>query len=242
MNTSIKIAFHLPTQKFIHIDNASNGLSCKCECLECKEKLEAIQGELRTKHFRHNKNTNCEGSQESALHELGKQILLDNSQIAIPYKGTITYSDVFPEEQLETKRPDVTATFDGKPIYFEIYVSHAVDKDKEKKFIDGKHKSVEIDLSNHLTSTFDVIRNAVLITIENKRVIYWTDETQSKTPQNYDNWVCAGLIGLILLGLHNFFTNKKPKYTPITAPQLRKRKMLFLKKKSPGRLSSFKMD
>jgi hypothetical protein len=209
MNNSIKIAFHLSTQKFIHIDNASNGLSCNCECLKCKEKLEAIQGEIRTKHFRHNKNTNCEGSQETALHELGKQILLDNSQITIPDKGTINYSDASAEKQLEAKRPDVTATFDGKLIYFEIYVSHAVDKDKENFFIDGKYKSLEIDLSNHLTSTFDEIKNAVLITTENKRVIYWTDEMKSEPPQNYDKWVCAGIIGLILFGIYSFFADKK---------------------------------
>ena len=90
-----------------------------------------MQGEVRTKHFRHHININCKGAQETALHDLAKQILVDNLQIAIPAYGVISYSNPIPEIALEKRRPDVTATFDGKPIYFEIFVSHAIEEDKE---------------------------------------------------------------------------------------------------------------
>jgi hypothetical protein len=176
MANPVKIAFHLPTQKFIHIDNASNGLSCQCECLKCNERLEAIQGEVRTKHFRHHINVNCEGSQESALHELGKQILVDNFQIAIQNRGTITYSNAIAEKRLEIIRPDVSATFEGQPIYFEIYVSHAVDSGKQNFFTDRKYKSVEINLSNCTTTSFEQIKKIVLEQTENQTVFYWGDE------------------------------------------------------------------
>ena len=172
MSNIVRIAFHVPTQKFIHIDKASNGRSCDCECLKCNEKLDAIQGEIRTKHFRHSTNLNCEGSQESALHELGKQILVDNSKIAIPKHGIINYSNPVPEKRLEIKRPDVSATFKDEQIFFEIYVSHAVDEGKEKFYLSKKHRSVEIDLSGCVDSTFGEIKNSVLCKLSNKKVIY----------------------------------------------------------------------
>ena len=36
---------------------------------------------------------------------------------------------------------------DNEQIFFEVYVTHEIEIKKEKMFIDGKHKSVEIDLS-----------------------------------------------------------------------------------------------
>lgn len=220
MSNIIKIAFHLPTQKFIHIDNASNGLSCNCECLKCNERLEAIQGEVRTKHFRHHTNLNCEGSQETALHELGKQILVDNYEIAIPKHGTIKYLNAVAEKRLETKRPDVSATFDGQQIFFEIFVSHAVDNGKEKFFIDKKYKSVEINLSDCTASSFEEIKKLVLYETINKKVFYWTDETlieteKQKAKQSDNSWIgqlLAGVIGFfVLIGLIGLFSKKRGK-------------------------------
>ena len=216
MTNTIKIAYHLPTQKFIHIDNASNGLSCNCECLKCNERLEAIQGEVRTKHFRHHTNLSCEGSQESALHDLGKQILVDNSQINLPDIGTISYSSPVAEKRLEAKRPDVSATFEGEQIFFEIFVSHAVDSGKEKIFVDRKHKSVEIDLSDCRTSIFDEIKKIVIDETDKKKVFYWQDEgvvaSQPKEQNNFDWFLKAAAATIVFLVLREFFlTISKPR-------------------------------
>jgi len=211
MPNIVKIAFHLPTQKFIHIDNASNGLSCECICLKCNERLEAIQGKIKTKHFRHYTNLNCEGSQESALHELGKQILVDNYQITIPKYGIINYSNPVAEKRLETKRPDVSAIFEGQQIFFEIFVSHAVDSSKKEFFIEKKYKSVEIDLSNCKTTSFKEIKRLVLEELYNKKVFYWTDDTIIETEKpNDNNQILQLILGIFaFIGLVRLFSKRR---------------------------------
>jgi hypothetical protein len=222
MANPIKIAIHKPTDKFVHIDSLqSNDKETRrhCYCLKCDEKLEAVlefKDKNRIKFFRHDKNPTCEGSQETALHELGKQILVDNLQIAIRDHGTITYSNAVAEKRLETIRPDVSATFDGQPIFFEIYVSHAVDKGKEKFFVDRKHKSVEINLSNCTTSSFEEIKKMVLEQTELQTVFYWADETVIETQNvkhNDNSWVVRLIAGIVafwvIVGLVRLFSNKK---------------------------------
>jgi len=77
---SVIIAYHTPSKKYKHIDNVdliSKGLKCECVCLKCGEKLIAVvEVTKKAKHFKHHTNIDCEGSQETALHELGKQILI----------------------------------------------------------------------------------------------------------------------------------------------------------------------
>lgn len=182
MTNIIRIALHKSTGQFIHIDNASNGLSCDCECLKCGEKLEAVQGEIRAKHFRHYTNKECEGSQETALHELGKQILVEHKQIQLPKYGLITYSEPKAEQRFEKIRPDVSAQYQEHLIYFEIFVSHSVD-DKKDAYIKGKQmRCVEIDLSSNRTSSYEEIKQKVLTEIETKRIIFWpTDRTEKST-------------------------------------------------------------
>lgn len=210
MTNTIKIAYHIPTQKFIHIDNAANGLSCNCECLKCNERLEAVQGKVRTKHFRHHTNLSCEGSQETALHELGKQILVDCSHINLPNIGTIYYSSPIAEKRLEDKRPDVSAIFEGEQIFFEIFVSHAVDSNKEKFFSDRKYKCVEIDLSGCLNSTFEEIKKRVIDYTVKKKVIYWQDQVvvaaSQQKKQNKIDWLWKLLAAVIVfLALREIF-------------------------------------
>lgn len=193
VNSSIKLAFHLPTQKIIHIQYAENGLSCNCECFDCKEKLEAIQGEIRDWHFRHNSNKNCNGGQETALHQLGKQILLDNNQITIPVYGIINYSNPIAEQEFYSTRPDVTAIFNEQNIYFEIAVSHFVEKDKETFYATGQHRCVEIDLSNADMTSYEKIKSIILIETNNKKLFGW------KQPQNKQD-ADSSLVGKLALG------------------------------------------
>ena len=184
MNNIVKIALHKPTGTFMHVDNASNGLSCNCECLKCSEKLEAIQGEVRTKHFRHYSKKDCEGSQETALHELGKQILVQNQQIQVPEYGTIDYSDPVSEAKIKDVRPDVTATYDKGPIYFEVFVSNMVDEKKDKYIKANQLKTVEIDLSAAKTLTYYEIKHKVLDAVDNKRIIFWEPNSLKQTSDN----------------------------------------------------------
>ena len=194
MTNPIKIAFHKPTDKFVHIDSVSPTdieLRRNCYCLKCDEKLQAVlefQDKDRIKFFRHDANPNCEGSQETALHELAKQILLDNLYVTTKEYGKISFTDAVAEKRLEQKRPDITATYDGKKLYIEVYVSHAVDIGKEKFFVDKKYRSLEINLSECTTSDIDEIKRLVLDELSNKKVFYWLDETQIVEQVTNKDW------------------------------------------------------
>jgi len=189
MTNPIKIAIHKPTDKFVHIDSVESSdkeIRRHCYCLKCDEKLEAVlefKDPNRIKFFRHDKNPNCEGSQETALHELAKQILVSNTYIATKEHGVVSYTGAVAEKRLEQKRPDVSATHDDKPIYFEVYVSHAVDIGKEKFFIAGRHRSLEIDLSDCTTTSIDEIKRLVLDETSNKKIFFWQDEQVAETIQ-----------------------------------------------------------
>jgi competence protein CoiA len=222
MSNTIKIAIHKPTEQFIHVDNIESTdkeTRNHCYCLMCDEKLEAVlefKDKNRIKFFRHNKNPNCEGSQETALHELAKQILVENIHISIRDHGTVTYSNAIAEKRFEKIRPDVSAKYKEQPIFFEIYVSHAVDSGKEKFFIDGKFKSVEINLSNCTASSFDEIKKMVLEQTELQTVFYWSDETLIETKsvkESDDNWILqlikGAIVALIFIKIVNFFTKKR---------------------------------
>jgi hypothetical protein len=221
----IKIAYNSSSKEFIHIDNAENGLKCNCHCIKCDEPLEARQGPIRKWHFKHHVNLNCTGSQETALHELAKQILLDNTQIQVPGKGLISYTDAIAEQRLEKLRPDISASYEGTPIYFEVFVSNSVNAVKEDFLIEGKHRSIEIDLRDCLELQYSEIKTWILDKIENKRIIFWEDESvinqlddQLKTNDSVESksndylgfgWLIALLV---LLGIMNQRSKKNGNY------------------------------
>lgn len=211
MRPTIKIAYHQKSKTFKHIDsidNAYKGLLCGCACLKCNENLVAVVDvKKRIKHFRHLTNITCEGSQETALHELGKQILLDNTQIILPLYGTIIYHRAAAEQPLENKRPDVSAIFDNLPIYFEILVTNALDNDRRFFYRNGKHRCVEINLSDCKNSTLDEIKNLVLNEIEMKEVIFWKDEPISEAQIAIQNDLNP-LRKIALLGVVFFVASK----------------------------------
>ena len=118
MKSKIVLALHVPSDKIITIKEAMNGLSCECVCEECKQPLEAIQGKVNEWHFRHVVESNCKGGYESALHKMGKQIIADNSEMAIPKYGIIHYSNPKQEKTYEKiKRPDVSAFIDTAQLF-----------------------------------------------------------------------------------------------------------------------------
>lgn len=55
-----------------------------CYCPKCKEKLVAKTGNVRTWHFAHKTNTNCDGNYESLLHQYAKEIVKRNNSIYLP--------------------------------------------------------------------------------------------------------------------------------------------------------------
>ena len=191
---TLKLARFRPTNEIIHVDIASNGLSCNCVCVECGEALEARQGNERAWHFKHHKNLNCLGAQPTALHELGKQILISNSgkqPIAIPDYGAVKYWDAVPEKALGSKRPDVTASFAGGKIYFEVAVTHFVEPAKEEFLKTGKHSCVEIDLNELENESYDRLQQIIIEEVDNKRVLFWEKDAEE---QDISKWIWRGIL------------------------------------------------
>lgn len=205
--TIIKLAYHTPTGKIIHVDKSENGKACNCKCLKCNENLIAIQGDIRDKHFRHETDVLCNGSQETALHQLGKQILLENNQITIPKYGIIKYSDAVEEKEFSTIRPDITARFDDQNIYFEIAVNHFIEQDKKSFYVDGQHRCVEIDLSNADFVSYEEIQNRVLNEINNKKLFGWGTPIDSQ--HIAESWLLKIFIGIGLFLVGRWLFKKK---------------------------------
>lgn len=72
-----------------HISEVENGLSCKCICPSCGEKLVAvnhIKQEKPRPHFRHYSNINCDHKtyRETIVHLLSKQIIEEKGFIPLP--------------------------------------------------------------------------------------------------------------------------------------------------------------
>lgn len=211
VNSSIKLALHSTSDKIIHIDNAERGKACNCVCLKCGEPLIAAKGKIREKHFKHTANINCTGSQETALHRLGKQILLENSNIVLPRIGNITYSDPVAEKSFLTTRPDVTAIYNGEQVFFEIAVTHLIKENKAKFLTDGSHKCVEIRLHIQDAESYDRVSQLVLSEPFNKSLLGWdlskseeinkNSKPISSNSNNYD-WILIPIV----LGIIYFFS------------------------------------
>jgi hypothetical protein len=218
VNSSIKLAYHIPTEKIIHIDNADNGKDCKCECLECKGELIAVQGDERDYHFRHDPNNNCNGFQETALHQLGKQIIIENNQITIPKIGQINYSNTFSEKEFDRIRPDVIAIYNQKHIFFEIAVKHFIEKDKQDFYTNGQYKCIEIDLSEADLNSYEKIKSLILNETYNKKLFGWKEiENSERKAINWfssliDDIIVGALVFVILGFFYRFFSKNKSRH------------------------------
>lgn len=205
-NFAVKIAQDINTNKVVHIDNAKNGLACNCRCLKCLENLVAVQGVKNEHHFRHDKNIDCKGSQETALHMLGKQIIIDNNKINLPKVGTIIYTNPIAEKYLGQIIPDVTVSYNEEDIYFEVAVSHFIEPHKKEYYESNKLKCVEIDLRDFdLIFTYNEIEDTILKQTRNKKLYGW----ELKRDDNGTNWVINTILfagGIYLL--KKIFTKK----------------------------------
>lgn len=139
----------------VHVDDVPKGASCGCICPICETPLYARQGEKRTHHFSHAYNHNCKGSDETLLHKMAKEVLLDVGKIMLPPSsgdfpsGLVKLHNVESEkweEQYHIK-PDVVGIMgNGIPLLIEFYVSHKIDRRKRKIILNNNLNCLEIDL------------------------------------------------------------------------------------------------
>ena len=155
------MAYAIQNGKVVHIDTVEKGLSCNCFCPSCNARMVARKGKYRVHHFAHYNAKPCETGFQTAVHLKAKDILAEMSSITLPshkfiWSGkewhippmTVGIADVVLEQKVDTIVPDVIITTNkGQRIFVEVYVTHKVDDEKEKKIKELDIPTIEIDLS-----------------------------------------------------------------------------------------------
>jgi hypothetical protein len=216
MGATITRAKSRVTGLVVLIEEAENGLDCNCECFECGDRLVAEQGKSgkRAWNFKHHKNsdTTCSGGQETALHQLAKEMILSNTSIQIPDER-LSYSEPIAEKPLGTFIPDVTVYSNYGAVHFEVVVKHWETDEKIQFYKLGKHKSVRIDLSQ-VSYSFSraEIMTLVIDEVKNKFKIYWSDDLEQsgkKEPKSNeglsDNKGCLLVFAFLFLLVASLF-------------------------------------
>lgn len=140
----------------VHVDDVLSGASCGCFCPICEQPLIARKGPTRVYHFAHIHNHDCKGSDETILHQMAKEVLLEVGQLMLPQSsgdfpsGLVRFHDIKSEvwdEKYHIKPDAEGITEDGQRILIEFYVSHEVKGRKRRVIVDNHLKCLEIDLN-----------------------------------------------------------------------------------------------
>lgn len=135
-------------------EEAEQGLACGCYCPSCDVKLVANKPKVNKRdYFSHFEAKECTGGFESALHKMGKQIIMDAGWATFPARSVEITSDIdrttvkqgfvdfpphraelfdiVPETQVDRWRPDLIARLKtGDRVLIEIKVTHKVEEAK----------------------------------------------------------------------------------------------------------------
>ena len=161
-NTSSIVGANDENNNFVLIWNAKR--ENEYTCIKCLEGFDVVQGEVNAWHFRHKKDSNCQGSQETALHTHAKQIIFGMDYITMPtttYKGRelhrttrLKFKDSIIEPSKYQRngdgnyRPDLIATLrDGRLLWIEVTVTSKTEGKKLQYIKDNGIIAIEFDLS-----------------------------------------------------------------------------------------------
>ena len=161
---NFNMIYALQDNNLVHISDVPSGSQCNCFCPACGGKLIAKKGKIKRHHFAHYDSEECQYGYETSLHLAAKQMILQHKKIMIPSvylkfpKGVkksillrqaqlIKVDEVFLERKQENIVPDILLVAEGKKLYVEIYVTHAIDNEKLSKIEKNGISTIEIDLS-----------------------------------------------------------------------------------------------
>lgn len=179
----------------VSIDQVQRGKGCGCKCQACGTALIARQGDIRSWSFAHSANANCATAAESALHKAAKQVLLENTSLLTPAitvtrtirlpdgragsgsafrpAGPLPYHHPEAEKPFGGVTPDVTIQTEHGPVFIEIVVTNAVDRDKRAKLLAIGTPTLEITLRLPRVvvggTAWDKLRTAVLEDLANRK-------------------------------------------------------------------------
>jgi len=213
MSAKITLGKTIRSSEIVHISNVENGLKCNCECIECGEKLIAINNKnnKREIHFRHEIESDCKGGIETALHLLAKQIVAENNSIKLFDNEYFDYSKSEIEVSLSDYSPDVIIenTDSNQKWLIELAVTSFIGIEKLEKIKRDNLNCLEIDLKkvdrkinpNELKEL--IINNLEIRTIINQEI---TEIEKEKSDENYLMYIVGILI--VFFGFRRFFKRK----------------------------------
>lgn len=206
MEVQMPFAIDVQTRKIRHVDQVVKGRACNCICFKCEDPLLAMKGEIRQHYFKHDSINNCDGAQESALHKLAKQILVDSPGIQLPGIGEVRYQGGQLEKGFEGFIPDVSAKLESDlPIFFEIFNTSKVTLAKYNFYKTGQHKAIEINMKHCPLNSFEEIQQFIVQDIASKNIIFWEPENipRSVETNNETNkhqvWPIVALVIIVVI-------------------------------------------
>jgi len=185
--------------RLVSVEEVNRGKACECCCPGCGEVLIARQGEVRAWHFAHANDRDCAGAAEGALHRAAKQLIVREGTTLVPAlevrqthqlddgrlgeaalvrpPETWTLTAAREEVVVGAYRIDVAGTHDGRPVFIEVTVTHAVDDPKCKALsLLGVHCfEILLDPYKNESWTWSSLRQEVLESAENRHWIFHPD-------------------------------------------------------------------
>lgn len=218
---------HTTDGKIISIDEVPDnmfGLACNCTCALCGIKLQAcsLNGKV-SRYFRHHRqnrygdfaNCNPNIANETALHQMVKQIIQEEKkfmipdQIVLPFEvgiydlpekievynlknSKMMYAEsVELESCLNTFTADVRLKTTNEELLIEVFVTHAVDEDKKKKVREYGVSMLEIDLREYIDIpiTSEYLKKMIIESEKNKKWVYFplSSDDVDKIKLYYEN-------------------------------------------------------
>lgn len=164
--SELKINYAKHNNSLVHIDSVPNGLKCNCYCINCHSPLIAKNnGKIKEHHFAHYNTFECKHAYETMIHELAKELFLEDMNFLKIPKFEKYFSQVFrniditkiytkfvevkDEVNIGNVIPDIVLKDEiNKLLLIEIRVTHQVDDNKKRKIQSNNLSCLEIDLSN----------------------------------------------------------------------------------------------
>ena len=138
----------------VHVEDVPKGV-CK-ELLNKTEKINDLIKSQRAYHFSHAYNHDCIGSDESLIHKMAKEVLIEDGRIMLPPSSGKFPSGLVKLHHVEAEKwdehyhikPDIVGIMEnGEPLLIEFYYSHKVGKKKQRLIIKNNLKCLEVDLA-----------------------------------------------------------------------------------------------
>lgn len=214
MSAKITLGKIIGTEKIAHISKVENGLKCNCECVECGEKLIAVNNKnnKREIHFRHEIESDCKGGIETALHLLAKQIVAENNSIRLFDNTFFNYSKSEIEVLLTDYSPDVIIENieSNQKWLIELAVTSFIGTEKLEKIQRDNLNCLEIDLKKvDRKISPNELKDIILNDLEVRSVINQenTGTEKEKSEENYLMYIIGFLA--LFFGLRKIFRRKK---------------------------------